>query len=279
MKNEIVKKQEYFPELSKQENEIIQAKSEPRLSEIKEADKIKLFSEAIRLVYFNTGINVKGSTDDECSENLFIFAMSLNEALNYNYINLSIKDIQIALKNGAYGLYGDFMGISVNTLIKWIKCYDEQRKETIFKSYKLIDKMKIPEPIEKQNVEKKIRISILKKYNDFKLSVKKDKNDNYIYPKFIEDYGNVYYDYLDKYKIIPFNQERKKEFMKLAELEIISENNGTVIINKSKRDEARKLLKMIESKEKSAIQLIIIRAKKIALLEFFKMRFELKNGL
>lgn len=279
MENKLAIRNDYSLNLTKEEQEIVIATNSVKLINAQTANRIEQLVNLLRLTHFNTGFALKGSTPEKQTEHLIYTAQALYEVIAYKYERYTIEDVKIAFKNGVLGEYGEFQGLAVATFAKWLKGYESARKDATFKQYKQLEKTQEIKLTEREIwlKEKEVRKHCFSEFNKFKAGVKYNKIGDAFYPAACPDAGNVIYNYLDSKGIIPFTTKRKNEFMLMAEKLIREENNPKTKFNQIDRLEAKYLIAQIENGSKSAYENIVIRAKKLALNEYFKLRIEIKN--
>lgn len=173
---------------------------------------------------------------------------------------IRIEEIPLAIDNGVYGVYGQYMGINTASVVMFLKSYYESRKRAdIARSMKVVEEEKVPSPDELIAQENEIIIKAFDKWKD---------SGRY------EDYGNHIYNKLDERKLIPFNASRKTEFMKEAKENLLKKNSPKLAQTKEEKRTLDQMTCKILSKTDGSNNMIVREAKQIALLKYFE---ELNN--
>lgn len=214
-----------------------------------ELDKVLMAS--VRKALNDVGTNVKDKQEkiDHIVENL------CGEVLKQvPYIR--IEEIPLAIDNGVYGVYGQYMGINTASIVMFLKSYYESRKRAdIAKSMKVVEEKKEPSPEELRAQENEI---IINAFDKWKLSGR------------YEDYGNHIYNKLDERKLIPFTASRKKEFMEEAKEQLLKKNSPKLAQTKEEKRTLDQVTCKILSKTDESKNMLVREAKQIALLKYFE---------
>lgn len=244
-------KQQQIAFYTTDEKQMIEAKKSNVISQIDKRDLFEKLKTIIKAVYFKAGFEIKGNNEVEIAEQIILLTQAFMQELLIRFSEICISEIEIALNNGIYKKYGEYMALSSVTFITWIDKYYEQRRDLIFKQRQIeekIDRNKeiaIPNP---EQIENDLRKLSLEAFEKFKKT------------GFYNDYGNCVYDYLNKKGMIKFSSEEKNKFMFEAKLKIAEED-------KEKR--FKDFLLLIERKDKKATNIVVCEAKRIALNKYF----------
>lgn len=166
-----------------------------------------------------------------------------------------IDEIPIAVNLGVHGEFGEFMGINTASIVKFIKSYyNSKRRAEIAHKLAPKEEKKEPSPEELRAQENKIIINAF---------------DKWVATGIFEDYGNHVYNKLDERKLIPFNNERKLEFMDQAKQRLLEKNSPKLAKTKEEKKTLDQMTVLIFSKTNEARNMIIREAKQIALLTYF----------
>jgi hypothetical protein len=84
------------------------------------------------------------------------------------------------------------------------------------------------------------------------------------------DFGNAIYNYLDQKKMLGYTKEDKAEFMNLAVELLKKENEPIKATNKQKQIEMINIIKILSSNPMEKKEIIISKAKELALNDYFK---------
>ena len=246
--------------LTNLETEIITSIQEATISKIEHKALFLKIKELIYLVYFNSGFQIKGDTEDEKATNIILFTQSFMRELFDNFPLFTLKDVEISFRRGVLKYYGEYMGINTTALFSWLKAYLTEKQEAIYKFNKIQDLNKTTalDQLTAQEREKLLISNSHKAYEIFKTT------------GHFEDYGNAIYNFLDAKQMLNFSAAEKNTFMALAAANLKTSNNPILETNPQKRREMINLLKTLESNPHNLHTQIICEAKKIALNKYFK---------
>jgi hypothetical protein len=180
-----------------------------------------------------------------------VICKEISSDLTKRYKGMTMNEVDYALTYGVKGEYGEYFGINVASISKWIKAYynSEERKEA--QRSKLFPELALPErtgPTDSEILAFKIEAC----NRAFELA-KAGKQ--------VRDTGNTVYDFLDEKGEIQFTAAEKNSFMQIAERELKAE------AREHAKDSVRPAGYFIEKILRANI---IARAKKIALNEHFR---------
>lgn len=114
-------------------------------------------------VYMMTGFSAPNPND------LGAMAAKITSDLKQFHAGLSIKELSVCFECGSKDEYGEFMGINVRTITKWIKAYKTSEKR--YKTIVALDKTKqaLPAP-GKEYGEQKMKEMAVRYFEDYKRS-------------------------------------------------------------------------------------------------------------
>lgn len=169
--------------------------------------------------------------------------------------HLRVAEIGMAFRNGAHGVYGEYFGINVVSLTKFLKDYSASSERC--EAVKQVRTEQRPERLLKEKeFDGMLRVKQL--YSEFK-----EKGS-------CEDLLNLAYDHLDSMGDIDFSPEEKQEFMIRAEINIRKKIDTTKARDIQEfRIFAKALAEIEEGKRGDSL---VVEAKKIALNEHFKRK-------
>lgn len=187
------------------------------------------------------------------------------EDIKEHFKSLTIKEIEIAIKNGSRGIYGEVFGLAPKDVYNWIYAFSQsqERKEVVAE-------------VEKQNTftysptEKELKAlawtNLLNAWAKFKAQ------------GFYNDFGNVIYKQLVLNGKINYTESQRADFKRMAKSNLNREFNPVNSINNSiKMFENKKILSEINANEDNAR--LISEAKKVALNHFFKELLEIGSEI
>jgi hypothetical protein len=254
--------------LTENDIDIYKATTELKITELSQQDLFEKLKTLIKLVYFNSGFQLKGNTDNERSEYLSMLTQSFIVELMVEYKAFSFADINLAFRRGVLNNYGEYMGLSVVTFMNWLKSYLDERRMVIFNANRILEKheMENEEKLSLVKTEDKMKLYSIKALKEYK-----EKGKYY-------DLGNAIYDFLDKKGMLKITPEEKWEYMTSARLNILdgSREKTKNETNHFKRLEINKyILQVEENKNFDEGGKIRAEAKRIALLDYFDSITEL----
>lgn len=181
---------------------------------------------------------------------------------------IRIDEILIAIKKGCYGEYGDFAGISVATIVKFLKeYYRSSRRSEMVKATKVQEEDPIPSPEEMISQENEIIMSAF------------DKHSRGV---FFEDFGSHVYNILDRRGLIRFSNQRKSEFMEAAKKSLKARHNigrAVDMVQKKAFKKALAALERADSKNTDGNMMVVREAKRIALQTYFEELTEIGSTI
>lgn len=174
---------------------------------------------------------------------------------------LELPEIKKAFDDGVRGLYGEYFGISVLTINKWLKSYMDSGAHQEYIASKVKElKLLLPEKTKPtdEEIDEMIRSGLADCFETYKATGK------------AIDYGSVRIDYLLRKKIIIPSKEEREEYKQQAREMLLSDANAKrESINRIERNEANlELTELLQADDKNAkIQTL---AKNLCLMEFFE---------
>ena len=180
--------------------------------------------------------------------------------------NLSIEDVRIAFNRGSRRKYGDTFQMSITNINVWLTKYTEETKHGVMQRLPFVKPLQIEASKELSSEEKlKIHNDWLEHvYNNFN---EYQKTNIYNY----HDFGNKLYAYLKKIGLITLDEQQQEKIWNKAVKELKNEyhpkngrNFGERIDLKSIYDKLK-----LDEVDKPQYDLIVIRAKRIAVRHFF----------
>lgn len=132
-----------------------------KISEIPVDRLVTQVTNMLSSVYMLTGFSVPNPRD------LGALAAKVTSDLKQYHGGLSVKEVSVCFENGSKDEYGDFMGINVRTVTKWLKVYktSEKRYKTIVEIEKT--KQALPAP-GKEYGERKMKEMAIRYFEDYK---------------------------------------------------------------------------------------------------------------
>lgn len=282
----------YYPELrdvdvheskdvSKEEKQVILASlNYPKIRNLnilrggEDTDNTNEYDELVKIIakaIWDMGITEKSMTKEE---QLAFIPIGIEEIKEFDM--LTIEDVRIAFKRGSRRKYGDFFQMSITTINCWLTAYVDETKPSAMLRLQYIKKVEIrtiiqivkEEQIIVSDEELKRRYdlwigSIYQRFEDFKVS------GNYDFV----DFGNRFYNYCKKLGLIKLNEKQQQDLwdraVKLLKDEYHPKNARTF----GKRVDLKNIyesLKNGDEIDKKTEEIIIIRAKKLTVMYFFK---------
>lgn len=173
------------------------------------------------------------------------------KVLKSRHGSLRYQELEILFSRGLSKEYGDFKGLSMITFVDWAKAY--MKEEIRVKLLTPKEEVKIP------SVEERFTIALnlaLNTFSDFKNS------------KSILLQGSTVYRFLNRLKIVQYNEEEQADFMNEARQQIINEKTleKSQTSNKYVRNEINRQLDDLSSLQEK----IVLRAQHNGLVVFFQ---------
>jgi hypothetical protein len=179
--------------------------------------------------------------------------------LQKRYKGMTLSEVDYALNAGVRGEYGEYYGINVVTINKWLRAYynSDERKEAM--RSELFPELTLPQHVMTEEERRKVKVEMAVN------AWKKAKNGEYV-----TDYGNVVYDFLayDR-SMVQFSVEEKNGFMIVAKQEL--ENEA--------KDNAKTYIPVSYLISRITEKGIVSRAKRIALNVFFARMIDKNTDL
>ncbi len=198
-----------FPETaSKEHKEIILASKQPPLKGFKSSELIK----AIALL-IDKAKKMAGEKDSDPKITEAAIEIITEKIKAGGYGNLTAEQIEIAIKKGAAGDFGEYFGVNARTLNLWIKeFYQEQmkyRKAQAAHEQKL--KFEAEEKAKSDHFKENQTEYLLKRLRQ-EYQKKKENPDYKVF-----DLNNYFYIHLQSAKKIPMQHPRREEFKEKAD--------------------------------------------------------------
>lgn len=217
------------------------------------------------LTVFMTGLIERthincGQKVDEDYVDLYLDEL-ISDLKKYN-TGVSLQEIELAFKGGYKGAFGEWFGLNNKTYFGWINAFTFCEKRTRAKS--LLRDRVLPEvELSENQKEMLVREGCLKSFELFKEA------------GFVDDIGNVTYNYLARNKVINYTPEQRNEFKEKAREKILRESQ--VRLTEEKRDQTKKQIRdfMANVEKNLEDDAVVTEAKKIALNLFF---FDLQSA-
>ncbi len=265
---QVVKNGEVIPvtALTVNEQVIVNTFANPTIRKFTETELLLALNDVLSACYFDLGYKQPNSEQERADrENeIWIMVKSIAEELKDKFYNsLRVNEVKIAVKKGSLGNYNSkewqFIGVNVANVIKSIRAYlsDLQRNQDISLYLKLTANTETKEPTEAEKFE-------LMKSNSIRcFEMFKDKKD-------IDLFSLPVYEFLDKLKLIPFDSSEKEDFINEARQALITETQLKASAS-TNMDQRRALqLELKNYTEGGEKQLVIAKAKKLALKSYFQ---------
>ena len=248
-------KKDILLSLSTTAREVYLAGEKPMIKNIKDKNIIaESVANSVNRVIADKGVNME-------KEDIQYLKMNITSDILRDFIGFSVEDVALAFSMGVRGKLGEYYGINVSTLYQWLVKY---REEIVPKANEEIY-YALPKPVVEEKIDKKAL--------EFELV---DEIINLVESEdvmFFNDFGNIKYNLLDKYKIINFTPDEKMEFYKIAKEDYKNDlKKKNVDLIKQGRSiqisSYNNLLSSIENVNKTTNDILIIYAKKIAFRKF-----------
>lgn len=197
-------------------------------------------------------------------EILDFMASELCKDLFCRFKGLTLKEVELALTNGAKGLYGEYYGINIKSFNFFLNEYtfSEERGKALEAKMSRVapeKQISVKGSITEEENERTAYMNALDLFEEYKRTKK------------CPDHGNVVYNYLDRLGLINFDTKAKWEMM----------NEAKKFREKERRGKAATIANVIDQMQEGGV--VVAYAKKIALKRFFgglvSARKELKTIL
>ena len=193
-------------------------------------------------------------------EILEFMANELCKDLYCRFKGLTLKEVELALSNGAKGLYGEYYGINIRSFNQFLNDYvfSEERRTALEEENIRVD-------TKKQIAVKGTRTTEEIEQMDYTNAL--DLFEEYKRTKECPDYGNVVYNYLDRLGLIQFSVEEKWQMMDEA-------RNSR---ERERKERAVSIVNVIDKMQEGGV--LVVYAKRIALKRYFRGLVENGNEL
>lgn len=178
-----------------------------------------------------------------------------------DFLDFSVEDLRLAFREGNSGGASTGSPLHAQTIFTWLKRYQRQRTRILEEqaSYEFSlskEREKLAHQQRAANLHL-LRKRLLHEYEEFV------STDNYE----IQDYGNVRYDLLDELQLIPFDNQRKKEF--IAKAREVYFTDLKTQQRKASGSERERLVDMLRQRRCDKHTVVSV-AKKLALKSYFR---------
>jgi hypothetical protein len=247
--------QQLSEKLTDFERSVVLAAEEPRIKALDKAVIGPKVTDVVSRAFMTLGSKSLEYAERKALEKL------IYDDLKISFPNLTLKEFEIAVYKGSMGEFrkkpDEVIFISPEKVHSWIKAYkDEIKKEVIAKQWAFEaeqDKAKEPTPEELKERELAfINYCIIGPWKNLKSSGVK-----------IQDPINAIYNTLDKLKLIPFTDQRKREIYKMAEDQFLADTKKVSSVSEAR--ESNRILAQFERGDSTIQSKIKCRAKQIAL--------------
>lgn len=176
------------------------------------------------------------------------------KAIKSKFGSLREEELSIAITRGLIGDYGDFKGISMISIIQFVKAYLKEESRI---------KLTLPAKEEKMKPSDE-EIYQLSKSNALKAFGELQRNGT------VGSFGGVVYDFLTSIKLIELEQEEKNDYWKQAKEEYLKYLNTAMAnpLDMSERNRLKKDLELFQSGEKK--DRIISISKRLIVDDYFR---------
>ena len=172
------------PQPTKQQDKYIVLAQSKKIAVFERKEAFDYIRNKIKLAYFESGFDAKLDT-----ETLNVMTNTLYRDIITDYKTLTTGELSEAMHQGVRKKYGEYMGISVVSILSWIDAYlkNPERKEQIANYQKQLMQPKQISQTEIESIYKEIIPSMIAEY-------KRTGN--------VMNYGNARYEYLVKKELI-----------------------------------------------------------------------------
>lgn len=200
-----------------------------------------------------------GFTINGGNQAMLILSDSIADDLFTYFRTLTINEVGIAIKNGIRGEYGSYMGINVKTVHQFCKAYKESfdRNEVLRKNTMQTDDEPTLDEAEKKRIMDE---ACIKAFDEYKKTGK------------LTDFGGAKFKHLKEHKVITLTQERYKEIMDRAILQVKAE--AAESIYKSGQDSTASVIAKAIMANAGSHEVTKNAARLIALKEYFDFLIE-----
>lgn len=233
--------------IPQRDNEILQALSSRMFAVIPEVEAFKIVKDAIVKCYISARFEAPLASE------LQILSDETMKVVKSRFGQLRENELQICFTRGIISEYGEFMGLSVPTFVKFIKGY--MKEDSRIKLTTATQETKTPTDSELYQIKKTNALNAL---NDF------NKNGT------CGRYASVVYDFFCELKLIDLDQSEKNEYWRLAKEEfsiwLISQKGKMMTMDDKKRIE-KDYASFLEGGKKDRL---IVISKRLIVDDFFK---------
>jgi hypothetical protein len=235
-------------------------------SKIKQIDDMNIVVNAIHQS-INRSIADKGVNIE--LEDINYLKRSITEDILKDFSSLSLEDVQLCFKMGVRGNLGEYYGINVVSFYGWLKKYKEELIPKTFNEVKaFLPSAKVEE--EEKNIDYKL-FDIDKVHTICNTIIKFQIDGIYNF----NDYGNIYYKFLDRHEMFSFTDEIKEQIMEDAKVFVVNEikDKNLTLLGQGKGfqlENISKVLEKIEYGDKDITTLIQINYMKLLIKHFIK---------
>lgn len=226
-------------------------KDNTRIADLSEGAILNQLSVYLKYVY-----NDLGQVPHE--DDVAYLKAQLVKLLQAKYGHLNISEVGLAFRNGIQKVYGEYYGINFVSLSMFIKSYSESQErcdarvqlQTETRSSRLLEA-----PEQKFDGE----AWVAKLYAEF------------LEKGTCEDHGNLAYDYLNRIGKIKFSNEQKEAIWNEAQEFCRNKLNAEKDASRNifaLRELEKKLIEVLEEKQSP---MVVVKAKQLALIEYFKI--------
>lgn len=202
------------------------------------------------------------------SDDLVFLSHELVKIIKTRYRNITQNELIVVFEKGLFGDYGEYFGLNIRSFEQWIKSYyySEDRIKHIQNKYNS-NQLQASCEITESEKNKALKYAFNKRVNEYKQGL------------YINDFGNVVYDFLDKNGKVKLSKEFKKELFEKAKRIKLSDYKKELYKTKDDlRIPIANIIKDIESNQSNTNDKIVCEAKRLALFHVFK-ELEKSNDL
>jgi hypothetical protein len=204
-------------------------------------------------VIIYTLFEIAGQTPSEHDANVIV--REVGKDLQKKYANLTLDEVDYALNAGVRGEYGEYFGINVVSINKWLRAYYNSEERIEAQRSKIFPELALQQ--QSTLTDREILEIKLEAY-DKALSLAKGG-------KYVKDTGNTVYNFLYERGEISFTDAENATFMQQAQTELAAEA-------RIRAKEARTPRPVGDFIDKITDELVNVRFKRIALNEHLKRK-------
>ncbi len=197
------------PFLTRLEKMFVEARKGQKLCTYKQKKALAKLLDIILKAHADAGLRVMGHSKSHQQDILNGIALTTYGQLMDEYPNVTIEEVKLALTNGIRHAYGNYHGISAETICEFIEkfCKDPDRIEALKKQNRYINSL-VEKPVIPQRSEEEIGENCLKVLID-----------RYKTTGILIDPGHIAYDYAMKKGMIPLTEDQKTAIYEQAVFE------------------------------------------------------------